>query len=280
MIHPQDEDPSRSALRILHEALVTARLKHIIFDLPAPNQSPFPQTLAKAVPLKAAANIQLEPGQAILFIVSAVNKHLDMKSDDVSPSLWFYALAIFIVLSGFAAFAGLLYSGISDSVSGLMQIIAPGNAELNLSESGEWTIFYENNSYFDGKVYSTGEEISGLEIRVREKATGIDQAVYPANLSHSYSLGSRSGRSILAFQAARAGVYQFNSSYPDRAGPEIVLAVGKGMAEGLFSSIALSMALLFGSILLASIVAYYTYSRRKRALLKREEEERRMGGDS
>jgi len=264
----------------LHEALVTARLKHIIFDLPAPNQSPFPQTLAKAVPLKAAANIQLEPGQAILFIVSAVNKHLDMKSDDVSPSLWFYALAIFIVLSGFAAFAGLLYSGISDSVSGLMQIIAPGNAELNLSESGEWTIFYENNSYFDGKVYSTGEEISGLEIRVREKATGIDQAVYPANLSHSYSLGSRSGRSILAFQAARAGVYQFNSSYPDRAGPEIVLAVGKGMAEGLFSSIALSMALLFGSILLASIVAYYTYSRRKRAFLKREEEEGLMGGDS
>ncbi|HQQ36834.1 MAG TPA: hypothetical protein PK602_01910, partial [Methanothrix sp.] len=279
-IHPQDEDPSRSALRILHEALVTARLKLIIFDLPAPSQSPFPQTLAKAMPLKAAANIQLEPGQAILFIVSAVNKHLDMKSDDVSPSLWFYALAIFIVLSGFAAFAGLLYSGISDSVSGLMQIIAPGNAELNLSESGEWTIFYENNSYFDGKVYSTGEEISGLEIRVREKATGIDQAVYPANLSHSYSLGSRSGRSILAFQAARAGVYQFNSSYPDSAGPEIMLAVGKGMAEGLFSSIALSMALLFGSILLASIVAYYTYSRRKRALLKREEEERLMGGDS
>jgi len=61
MIHPQDEDPSRSALRILHEALVTARLKLIIFDLPAPSQSPFPQTLAKAMPLKAAANIQPEP---------------------------------------------------------------------------------------------------------------------------------------------------------------------------------------------------------------------------
>ena len=93
-----------------------------------------------------------------------------MKGNDVSPSLWFYALAIFIVLSGFAGFAGLLYTGISDSVSGLMQIIAPGNAELNLSLSGEWTVFYENNSYFDGKIYSTGEEISGLEVRVREKA--------------------------------------------------------------------------------------------------------------
>ncbi len=202
--------------------------------------------------------------------------HLDMQSNDISPSLWYYALAVLIVVSGFAAFAGLLYSGISGSVEGLMQIKAPGNAELNLSGSGEWTVFYENNSYFDGKVYSTGEEISGLEIQVREKATGLDLAVYPAKVSHSYSLGSRSGRSILAFQAERAGLHQINSSYSGPMGPEIILAVGKGMAEGLFSSIALSMALLFGSIVLASIVAYSTFSRRKRAFLKREEEERLM----
>jgi len=199
-----------------------------------------------------------------------------MKGDDVSPSLWYYALAVLIVVSGFAAFAGLLYSGISGSVEGLIQIKAPGNAELNLSGSGEWTVFYENNSYFDGKIYSTGEEISGLEIQVREKATGLDLAVYPAKVSHSYSLGSRSGRSILAFQAERAGLYQINSSYSARIGPEIMLSVGKGMAEGLISSIAISMALLFGSIVLASIVAYYTFSRRKRAFLKREEDERMM----
>ncbi|HOU71329.1 MAG TPA: hypothetical protein PKY20_07500 [Methanothrix sp.] len=199
-----------------------------------------------------------------------------MKGDDVSPSLWYYALAVLIVVSGFAAFAGLLYSGISGSVEGLIQIKAPGNAELNLSGSGEWTVFYENNSYFDGKIYSTGEEISGLEIQVREKATGLDLAVYPAKVSHSYSLGSRSGRSILAFQAERAGLYQINSSYSARIGPEIILSVGKGMAEGLISSIAISMALLFGSIVLASIVAYYTFSRRKRAFLKREEDERMM----
>ncbi len=95
-------------------------------------------------------------------------------------------------------------------------------------------------------------------------------------MSHSYSLGSRSGRSILAFQAERAGLYQINSSYSARIGPEIILSVGKGMAEGLISSIAISMALLFGSIVLASIVAYYTFSRRKRAFLKREEDERMM----
>ena len=61
MIHPQDEDPSRSALGILHEEMVTSWLKLIIFDLPAPSHPPFSQTLAKVVPLEAAANIQPEP---------------------------------------------------------------------------------------------------------------------------------------------------------------------------------------------------------------------------
>ena len=201
-----------------------------------------------------------------------------MKSNEISPGLWYYALSVLILILGFAAFAGLLYSGISESASGLMQITAPGNADLNLSESGEYTIFYENNSYFDGKIYSTGEEISGLEIRVREKATGLDLLVYPAKASYSYSLGGRSGRSILAFQAERSGVHQFNSSYSGAAGPRVVLAIGKGMAEGLLFTIAISIAALLGSILLAAIVAYYTFSRRKKAFLKREDDEELMRG--
>ena len=201
-----------------------------------------------------------------------------MKSNEISPGLWYYALSVLILILGFAAFAGLLYSGISESASGLMQITAPGNADLNLSESGEYTIFYENNSYFDGKIYSTGEEISGLEIRVREKATGLDLLVYPAKASYSYSLGGRSGRSILAFQAERSGVHQFNSSYSGAAGPSVVLAIGKGMAEGLLFTIAISIATLFGSILLAAIVAYYTFSRRKKAFLKREDDAEMMRG--
>jgi len=49
------------------------------------------------------------------------------------------------------------------------------------------------------------------------------------------------------------------------------------MAEDLLFNIALSVAGLFGSILLAAAIAYLTYSRRKRAFLKREVDERMMG---
>ena len=57
-----------------------------------------------------------------------------------------------------------------------------------------------------------------------------------------------------------------------------MLAIGKGMAEGLLFTIAISIAALLGSILLAAIVAYYTFSRRKKAFLKREDDAELMRG--
>jgi hypothetical protein len=201
-----------------------------------------------------------------------------MISNNVQPSIWYYGLAVLIIFIGFAAFAGSIYYGISDAGSGLMQIVAPASVDLNLSEPGEYIIFYENNSYINGKFYSTGDQIPGLEIRVREKATGLDLATYPAKGSFTYSLDNRNGRSILAFTAPRAGIYQVNASYSGSAGPEVVLAIGKGVIEGMLSSFIISMAALFGSIAIAAVISYVTYIRRKKALLKFEEEERIMRG--
>jgi hypothetical protein len=199
-------------------------------------------------------------------------------SNNVQPGIWYYGLAVLIIVLGFAAFALSIYSGITDAESGLLQIAAPGGADLFLREPGEYIIFYENNSYLDGKFYRTGEQISGLEVRVQEKATGLDLATYPAKGSFTYSLGSRSGRSIMAFKIERAGNYQVNASYSGKEGPRIVLAIGKGMVEGIFSSIMISMAALFGSIAIAAVITFVTYSRRKKAFQKQEEEERSIRG--
>ncbi len=196
-----------------------------------------------------------------------------MNSDNIQPGIWYYGLAVLVIIIGFAAFAASIYSGISDAESGLLQMLAPGRSDMFLFEPGEYIVFYENNSYFSGKFYSTGEQISGLEVRVREKSTGLDLATYPANTSFTYSLGGRSGRSIMAFSIERAGIYEVNASYSGRDGPQAVLAIGKGMVEGLFSSILISLTALFGSIAIAAIITFVTYSRRKRALLKLEEEE-------
>lgn len=197
-------------------------------------------------------------------------------SNNVQPGIWYYGLAVLIIVLGFAAFAGTIYSGITDAESGLFRMAAPGGADLFLREPGEYIIYYENNSYINGKFYSTSEQIPGLEIHVREKVTGFDLATYPAKSTFTYNLGSRSGRSIMAFATPRAGIYQVNASYSGREGPEVVLAIGKGMFEGIFSSIMISLAALFGSILIAAIITFVTYSRRRKAFLKLEEEERIM----
>jgi len=201
-----------------------------------------------------------------------------MNSNNVQPGIWYYGLAVLIIVLGFAAFAGSIYSGISDAQSGLLQMVAPGGADLFLREPGEYIIFYENNSFMDGKFYSTSEQIPGLEIHVREKATGLDLATYPAKSSFTYSLGSRRGRSIMAFTTLHAGIYQVNASYSGRDGPKVVLAIGKGMVEGLFSSIMISLAALFGSIAIAAVITFVTYRRRKKAFLKLEEEQGLMRG--
>jgi hypothetical protein len=205
-------------------------------------------------------------------------RYTPMNRDNVSPNIWYYGLAVLIIFIGFAAFAGSIYAGITDAESSLLQITAPGGANLFLSEPGEYIIFYENNSFMNGKFYSTSEQIPGMEILVREKATGLDLATYPAKSSFTYSLGSRSGRSIMAFEAPRAGIYQINASYSGSAGPKVVLAIGKGMVEGIFSSIMISMAALLGSIAIAAVITFVTYSRRKKAFLRLKEDERIMRG--
>ncbi len=126
-----------------------------------------------------------------------------MNNSNVQPSIWYYGLAVLIIIIGFVAFAGYIFTGISSLESGLMQIAAPGNAEMDLKEPGDYTIYYESQSYFNGRVYDTGGQIPGLKISVSEKASGQTLATNTAT-GTTYSIGSRSGQSITAFKSGEA----------------------------------------------------------------------------
>lgn len=180
-----------------------------------------------------------------------------------------------IIVIGFLAFAGLIYSGVSNIESSLVQIKAPGNADLDLKEPGEYTLFYENQSYFNGSIYNTGEQIPALQFSVSEKASGQTLATYPASGS-TYSMGSRTGRSVMSFNVEKTGIYWINTSYPREPGPEVVLALGRGVMDGIFYFVFTALALLFGSIAIAAFISYRTYTRRKKALSSQKEEEERQ----
>ena len=161
--------------------------------------------------------------------------------------------------------------------SGLVQMTAPGNAELDLKDSGEYTIFYESQSYFNGSIYNTGGQIPGLKISVSEKASGQTLATHTAT-GTTYSVGSRSGQSIAAFSVERPGIYWINTTYPKEPGPEVVLAVGKGFVEGIFYLVVVALVILFGSIVIAAVITIVTYTRRKKAILSQKEEEKSIRG--
>ena len=202
-----------------------------------------------------------------------------MNDRNVQPSVWYYGLAVLIIILGFVAFAGYLFAGISSTESGLMQLMAPGSAELNLKEPGEYTVFYESQSYFNGSIYNTGGQMpGGLKIIVSEKASGETLTTDTAT-GTTYSMGGRSGQSIAAFKAERPGIYWINTSYPKVSGPEVVLAVGKGFVEGIFHLITVAMLLLFGSIAIAAAITFVTYTRRKKAILLQKEEEKMIRGE-
>ena len=201
-----------------------------------------------------------------------------MNSSDVQPSIWYYGLSILIIIVGFIAFAGFIFTSVSDMGESLMQVVVPGSADLDLKEPGEYTIFYENQTYFNGKFYSTGEQISGLQIQVSEIATGSYLTTYSAPGSFTYDLGSRNGRAIISFKVERPGTYRIKASYSEGSGPDVVLAVGKGVVEAIFTRVLMSFAGLFFSIAVAAIIVFMTYTRRKKAMNQKKEEDRLLRG--
>jgi hypothetical protein len=201
-----------------------------------------------------------------------------LSSPDVEPSRRYYALAALIFLAGATLSAWFLFASLTSLGGQLQQFSAPGSAEIHLEERGEYTIFFEEETYFNATFYSAEQNLSGLRIEVRERQTGQKLPVYSPAGSFTYSLGGRTGRSIAAFTADRPGVYEISAFYKDQ-GPEVVLAVGQGLFGGIFSDVLAFLALFLGSMAVAGAISLTTYRRRQEAWARRREEERIVRGE-
>jgi hypothetical protein len=195
------------------------------------------------------------------------------------PGRWYYGLAALIAVAGIALSISSLISDFGSLGSDLQQVVVPGSSDLSLSKIGEYTIFYENQTVINGRVYFTDEDIPGLQIEVKNKTTGQEVITYSPEGSTSYSLGSRSGRSVLAFDVDPPGIYELSAKYPQGVeGPEVVLAVGHGLFGSVFSAIMYPLVISFGSIAAAAIIVIVVYIKRQEAAKRAEEEERRIRG--
>jgi hypothetical protein len=184
----------------------------------------------------------------------------------LQPGKWLYGLAGLVALVGLLGFVWILMSSLKGIETSLPQFIMPGTAELSLSQPGTYTIFYEPTSVVGGRVFSTEEKLPGISCAVTSRTAGKNLELGPPEMSGTYTLGGRSGRSVLEFTVVNPGEFQFTCDYQDGAKqPEVVFAVGHGFIGGIFRTVALCLVSMFGGIGLGTLIFAVTLVRRRAA---------------
>lgn len=182
------------------------------------------------------------------------------------PGRQWYVFAAVIFVIGIALSVQYVFTSVGELGDELPQIVVPGAAELSLQEPGAYTIFHEHESIVDGRYYSTRENLAGLEVGVMSTATGEAVPVRAPSAHMTYSLGGRSGVSVLSFDIGQSGDYRISAGYPGgRDGPRVVLAVGHGFGSKLFTTILGGLGLAMLSLVVPVAIVAVTFVRRRRA---------------
>ena len=153
-------------------------------------------------------------------------------------SIWHCLWGLPLLLMGGGLFVYALYHGLMHATDALTQIVVPGSATLSLHRDTTYTVFLEEQSVVNGKVYSTTESVAGLECHVRSLRKDAAIMLEKPGMSTTYDLGARSGHSVLEFPIQEDGDYEFGCDYGDNPkGPEVVVAVGSGVSEAIFRTV-------------------------------------------
>ena len=182
----------------------------------------------------------------------------------VRPSLRQCLWGVPFFLIGIGFFGYTLFHGITHVTDSLTQIVVPGKAELNLKQ-GRYSVFLEEESTVNGKIYSTTQSIDGLVCRVSSVQDGATIPIGNSGMSTSYSVNGRSGHSVLEFSIQQNGRYAFACDYGENSkGPEVVVAVGSGVGEAITSTVIGGLGYFFGGIGAGLIVVVLVVIRRER----------------
>jgi len=171
------------------------------------------------------------------------------QAPEIRPSWWYASIGVALALTGVAFFTYFLLHGIFHLTDSLTQVIVPGQAELSLKAPATYTIFLEEQSVVDGRIYSTTESVDGLKCTVTSQSENEQIPLRQPGMSITYNVNGRSGRSVLAFPVKVAGRYELYCNYPqDTRGPQTVIAVGSGVGEKLTQTVLRSLLSMFGGM--------------------------------
>lgn len=152
---------------------------------------------------------------------------------------------LFLIGGGFFAYT--TFHGLMHVTDSLIQIVVPGRAELSLKGGDTYTVFLEEQSVMNGKIYSTSQSIEGLECRVTSQQNGTSIGIGQPSTNTSYEVNGRSGHSVLEFRTPKDGKYLFACDYGENSkGPDVVVAVGTGVGGAISRTVLEGLAAFFG----------------------------------
>jgi hypothetical protein len=187
-------------------------------------------------------------------------------SNAIKPSRWYFALAAAVIVGGAGLFAWVIWKGVSSIPSKVQQVVAPGETDLTLPAPGNYTIYYELRSTIGNQVYSTGDDVPGLECSVTAKESGKAVALTRSTVASTYSFGGRAGVSLFDFHIDQPGVYRIAATYPaGRQGSEVVLGIGHGVAATIVTTVVKSLGILFSSLAIGMTLIVVTAVKRHNA---------------
>lgn len=159
-----------------------------------------------------------------------------------------------------------------------IQVVVPGSSDITLSQPGKYTVFYEYRSMIGNRIYSTGEDIPGIQVNLVSKDTGEEIPLSSASIKRTYTVGGRSGIGLFDFDIDEPGTYVLSASYlatqgqgqEEEQGQEIVLAVFHSSAiEKLFGSImgtvGGAIAIVFVPFAVGVAIIIITFMKRRKA---------------
>jgi len=155
--------------------------------------------------------------------------------------------------------------------NGLTRAIFPGEVIVSFATAGEYEIYYESPTEFEGRVFDTGRRVPGMKFTLINNDTEDTLPIDKPLIGESYRIGGRRGRSVFEFRVFKPGNYTVVGRYADeQANQEAVFAVDNlQIARLAFLTIGgiFSILILGGGALLVIVLVE---ARRSSAKRKRE----------
>ena len=183
----------------------------------------------------------------------------------IRPGRWLFVLSGVIFVVGIFLYIYLLVFGFLFLNHNENRIAVPGKSTVEFDTAGKKYVFYEFNTVYNGKMYSTPQVISGLICSLKEENTGKDIELKKSNIYYEYARGSSEGRAVFEFEIDNPGSYVFEAWYEDNEGPKIIFVLGEGFSGDLLMIIMRSFLVLFLTTGTAILILVFTILKRNKS---------------